>query len=74
MELVLVKLVTSVSIMKEVSVISGLNGFSMYMFSFLVPPTIPTISVIPVVNGQQVSINLSIDVSSRIDTSTMVNV
>ena len=35
------------------------------MFIILVPPIIPTVFVIPMFNGQQVSINLSIDVSTQ---------
>ena len=63
MELVLVELMLSVSIIKEVS---SLYGF-MYMLTLLVPQITPTVFVIPRVipmfNGQQVSINFSIDVS-----------
>ena len=64
MELVLVNLIISVSIIKEVS---SLCGF-MYMFTHSVPLITPTVSVIPVINEArtQVSINISIDVSEHI--------
>ena len=64
MELVLVKLILSIFIIKEVS---SLYGF-MYMFTLSVPLIIPTVSVIPVINEarRQVSINISIDVSEHI--------
>ena len=61
MELVLVKLITSISIIKEVSLF---YMASCIMFTLSVPSITPAVSVIPVINGQQVSINLSIDVSS----------
>ena len=64
MELVLVKLIISVFIIKKVSIITSFYGFMFIMFTLSVPPDIPTVSVIPVINGKQLSINLSIDVSS----------
>ena len=61
MELVLVNLIISVSIIKEVS---SLYGF-MYMFTHSVPSITPTVSVIPVINvQQQISINININVST----------
>ena len=55
------KLIISVSIIKEVS---SLYGF-MYMFTLSVPLITPTVSVIPVIIvQQQLSINISINVST----------
>ena len=67
MELVLVNLIISVSIIKEVSIITSLYGF-MYMYTLSVPLMIPPVSVIPVINEarRQVSMNISIDVSEHI--------
>ena len=64
MELVLDKPIISVSIIKE---ISSLYGF-MYMFTHSVPPSTPTILLIPVINEarRQVSMNISINVRERI--------
>ena len=53
-------LIISVSIIKEVSIITSFYGL-MYMHILSVPSIIPTISVIPVINGQlQVSININV--------------
>ena len=60
-------LIISVSIIKEVSIITSLYGF-MYMYTLSVPLITPTVSVIPVINEArpQVSINISINVSEHI--------
>ena len=57
-------LIISVSIIKEVSIITSLYGF-MYMYTLSVPLIIPTVPAVPVINvQQQVSINISINVST----------
>ena len=57
-------LIMSVSIIKEVRIVTSLYGF-MYMYTLSVPHIVPAVSVIPVINvQQQVSINISINVST----------
>ena len=58
MELVLVNLIISASIIKKVS-----NLWFHDVCSLSVPPITPNISVTPVINGQVVSLTISVDVS-----------
>ena len=58
MELVLVNLIISASIIKKVS-----NLWFHEACSLSVPPITPNISVMPVINGQLVFLTISIDVS-----------
>ena len=60
MELVLVNLIISASIIKKVS---SLYGFMNILGTLSVPLITPNISVLPLINGQQVSLTISVDVS-----------
>ena len=66
MELVLVKLIISVFIIKEVSIICVLHVLCS-MFTLSVPPVTPTVEIIPTISvineERQVSVNISVDVS-----------
>ena len=64
MELVLDKLIISVSIIKKVSI--AIMILCMNMLTLSVPSITPNISVLPVINGQQVSLTISVDVSFHI--------
>ena len=62
MELVLVNLIISVSIIKKVNI--AYNYGFMNMLTLSVPLITPNISVLPLINGQQlVSLTISVDVS-----------
>ena len=59
----MVQLIISVSIFKKVCTINSLYGF-MYIFTLSVPPISPNVSVIPVINGRLLLMNISVDVST----------